>query len=75
MIVIVDGESLQEFSVLYVNLEKQLIVNVFHFYVKYPFVRDEDIFARRHVHGLNRMEENGCCLLNVVLLLNFNECL
>lgn len=56
MIVIVDGEGepLQEFSALYVNPEKQLIVDVFHSYVKYPFARDEDIFARRHVHGLNR---------------------
>ena len=57
MIVYIDSEGtpVQEFSAIYVNEDKCEIVDVFHHHVKYPFIthRDDDFYARRHVHGLN----------------------
>lgn len=49
-----EGDPVQEFSALYINEVTATIVDVFHRHVKYPFHRDEDAFARQHVHGLNR---------------------
>ena len=48
-----EGEPIQEFSAIYVC--DNVIVDVFHQYVKYPVLNDidEDHFARSHVHGLN----------------------
>lgn len=72
MIVFVDceGEPLQEFTALYVNVEKQLIVDVFHRHVCYPFTYDKDSFSRRHIHGLNRdfLSKNGLSNESVLLL-------
>jgi len=48
-----EGEPIQEFSAIYVR--DNVIVDVFHQYVKYPFLKtlDEDHFARSHIHGLD----------------------
>lgn len=56
-----EGDPLQEFSALYVNECTFEIVDVFHHYVKYPFIEDYDAWSRRHVHGLdiNFLEQYG----------------
>ena len=49
-----EGEPIQEFSALYVDHETFEILDVFHRYVRYPLKDvDYDIWARKHVHGLN----------------------
>lgn len=47
-----EGDPIQEFSALYVHPLTLEIVDVFHEYVKYPYTRDIDQWARCHVHGL-----------------------
>lgn len=56
-----EGEPIQEFTALYVDPQTMDIVDVFHEYVKYPYIRDSDRWARQHVHGLhlNFLSENG----------------
>ena len=56
-IVIIDceGEPIQEFSALYVNVDTEEIVSVFHEYVQCGVdTYDVDFWARKHIHGLNR---------------------
>ena len=55
MLIFVDseGEPVQEFSAIYVDPINLKIVDVFHRYVTYPLCHDEDVFSRRHVHGLD----------------------
>ena len=63
-IVIIDceGEPIQEFSALYVNVDDEEIVSVFHEYVQCNVdAYDMDFWARKHIHGLNRnfLSTNG----------------
>jgi len=73
MIVFVDceGEPLQEFTALYVDVQKRLILDVFHHHVCYPFTHDKDSFSRRHIHGLNRdfLSRHGLSDESALLLL------
>ena len=49
----VEGEPTQEFSAIHVDEETGEVLDVFHRHVVYPYMNDFDIFARKHVHGLN----------------------
>lgn len=61
MLVFIDseGDPVQEFSAILVDVTKKKIVDVFHHFVCYPvnkhsqIIIDRDDFARRHIHGLN----------------------
>ena len=78
MLIFVDceGEPIQEFTALYVDSDSHTIIDVFHRYVAYPSVcgYDSDRWARRHVHGLNRLHLSVHGLHNPTeLLSDFNE--
>ena len=78
MLIFIDceGEPIQEFTALYVDSESHDIIDVFHRYVVFPPTHgyDSDRWARRHVHGLNRIYLAVHGLQNeTVLLREFNK--
>ena len=48
-----EGNPVQELSALYINDATCKIEDVFHHHVHYPFIIDYDVYARRHIHGLD----------------------
>lgn len=71
MLIIVDseGDPIQEWSALAVDEEHDVICDVFHAHVSYPYAIDYDWFARRHVHGLRLdfLSKYGFSNVNILL--------
>ena len=61
MYIVIDSEGtpIQEWSAIVVEEKSSLIRDIFHGYVRYPFVCDEDYFARKYIHGL-RVKDLAC---------------
>lgn len=71
MLIIVDseGDPIQEWSALAIDEERDVICDVFHAHVCYPYAIDYDWFARRHVHGLRLdfLSKHGVRNVNVLM--------